>query len=206
VWPVVARAQQGERVRRIGVLFATAGTPEEDSLIETFQATLRSLGWIEGRNLQLHKRLIGPLGEDAAQHAKELVGLRPDVLVGGPTNAVLALQRETQTIPIVFIGVSDEHIVPNIARPDGNLTGFSTMAMLVVGKGLQSASIFSLGRWWPSDWDSCISWCPRPFALPCSSIRPMLQSRRPRCGRCRKPGVPSGCKSGSQGQHEQRDR
>jgi putative tryptophan/tyrosine transport system substrate-binding protein len=136
-WSFAARAQRGERVRRIGVLFATAGTSEEDSLIETFQATLRSLGWIEGRNVELHMRLIGPLGEDTAQHAKELVGLKPDVLVAGPTSAVLALQRETQTIPIVFIGVSDERLVPNIARPDSNLTGFSTLALLVIGKGLQ---------------------------------------------------------------------
>jgi putative tryptophan/tyrosine transport system substrate-binding protein len=136
-WSFAARAQRGERVRRIGVLFATTGTSEEDSLIETFQATLRSLGWIEGRNVELHKRFIGPLGEDAAQHAKELVGLKPDVLVAGPTSAVLALRRETQTIPIVFVGVSDERIVPNIARPDSNLTGFSTLALLVIGKGLQ---------------------------------------------------------------------
>jgi putative tryptophan/tyrosine transport system substrate-binding protein len=132
-----AWTQPRERLRRVGMLFATAGTSEEDALIETFQTTLRSLGWVEGRNLELHKRLIGPLGEDAAQQAKTLIDLKPDVLVAGPTNAVIALQRETQTIPIVFVGVSDERIVPNIARPGGNLTGFSTLALLVVGKGLQ---------------------------------------------------------------------
>jgi putative tryptophan/tyrosine transport system substrate-binding protein len=136
-WSFAARAQQNERVRRVGVLSATAGTSEEDALMETFETTLRSLGWVEGRNLELHKRWIGPLGEDVAQQAKELIALKPDVLMAGPTSAVLALQRETETIPIVFIGVSDESIVPNIARPGGNLTGFSTLASLVVGKGLE---------------------------------------------------------------------
>ncbi len=136
-WSLAARAQQGEPVRRVGVLFATAGTSEEDALMETFETTLRSLGWVEGRNLELHKRLIVPLGENAAQQAKELIGLKPDVLLASPTSAVLALQRETETVPIVFIGVSDDSIVPNIARPGGNLTGFSTLALPVVGKGLE---------------------------------------------------------------------
>jgi hypothetical protein len=82
--------------------------------METFEATLRSLGWIEGRNVELHKRL---LGEDAAQLAKELVALMPDILVASPTSAVLALRRETETIPIVFIGVSD-----GVARLDARST------------------------------------------------------------------------------------
>jgi hypothetical protein len=113
-WSLAARAQQGERLRRVGVLFATAGTSEEDAFMETFEATLRSLGWIEGRNVELHKRL---LGEDAAQLAKELVALMPDILVASPTSAVLALRRETETIPIVFIGVSD-----GVARLDARST------------------------------------------------------------------------------------
>jgi len=137
-WPVVARAQQGGRVRRIGVLFNPVLA--EEPLIETFRTTLQSLGWIEGRNVELHKRIIGALGEEAARYAKELVDLSPDVLVAGPTNAVLALQRETHTVPIVFVGVADvveQGIVRNLSRPGGNLTGFSSPAFVIVSKAFQ---------------------------------------------------------------------
>jgi hypothetical protein len=89
-----------------------------------------------GRNVELYKRIIGALGEVAAQYAMELVDLRPDLLVAGPTNAVRALQRETHTVPIVFVGVADA-VEPNLSRPGGNLTGFSSPAFLIVGKALE---------------------------------------------------------------------
>jgi putative ABC transport system substrate-binding protein len=120
------------------VLAATAEVFEQG--VKVFQTTLQSLGWIEGRNLELHKRFIGPLGGDAPQRAKELIGLRPDVLLAAPTVAVLALSRMTRTLPIVFVGVSDaveQGIVPSLSRPGGNLTGFSSPTFQIVGKGLQ---------------------------------------------------------------------
>jgi putative ABC transport system substrate-binding protein len=135
---MAARAQQGQRVRRVGLLIAVVSS--EEAMVEIFQTTLRSLGWIEGRNLELTKRLIGSRGEGAGQYAKEIVDLKPDVVVAGPTNAVLALQRETNTVPIVFIGLADvleQRIVPNLTRPGGNLTGFSGRAFAMVAKALQ---------------------------------------------------------------------
>jgi putative ABC transport system substrate-binding protein len=135
----VARAQQVERLRRVGLLI-TVASREEESLIASFEKSLEALGWVEGRNVTFYKRLIRPTGEGTTEYAKELVGLKPDILVAGPTNAVLALQRETSTIPIVFVVVSDaleQGIVRSLARPGGNLTGFSTPAFLLVGRTLQ---------------------------------------------------------------------
>src|SRR4051812_9149530 len=107
-WPMVAWAQQGERVRRIGVLVSLA---EEDPLqqgwMSAFRKGLNELGWIEGRNIRVDYRWAAGDVNRMGAFAKELVGLNPDALLGVTTPATAVLRRETSTIPIVFTNVSD---------------------------------------------------------------------------------------------------
>jgi putative tryptophan/tyrosine transport system substrate-binding protein len=134
-WPLSARAQQNERVRKIGVLI---GPSEKDpvfqSVLAAFRGALAKFGWIEGRNLRLDIRF----GEsDAARiraQAADLVRLGPDLIftVTGP--ATLAVQRQTTTIPIVFEGSGGSPPVTNIARPEGNTTGFANSIDSIGGK------------------------------------------------------------------------
>jgi putative ABC transport system substrate-binding protein len=132
VWPLAARAQQADRMRRIGVLAGAAA--EEDSAAQAFLAvfrqTLQQLGWTEGRNVRYEYRSRSSGNVDVARrNAAELVALEPDViLVGGATN-VEALQRATRTIPIVFAGLTDPvgaGFVESLARPGGNTTGLTS--------------------------------------------------------------------------------
>src|SRR6516225_144508 len=103
VWPLAARAQQGERVRRVGVL---QGGPENDplpkTLVSAFTQSLAGLGWTDGRNVRIDfRRGSGDINRIRAL-AQELVGLQPDIILSGSTPVTAALQRETRTIPIVF--------------------------------------------------------------------------------------------------------
>src|SRR5262249_20556319 len=127
-WPLAARAQQPERMRRIGVLMALSeGDPEARGAVAALQQGLDSLGWILGRNLQIEDRF----DTDPAQVrllAKDLIGLHPDVIVSRSTPALRALMRETRTIPIVFTQVVEadrQGIVETLSRPGGNVTGFT---------------------------------------------------------------------------------
>src|SRR5262249_24497865 len=104
-WPVVARAQQSERMRRIGVLIASEDNVDARALFAEFQQALEHLGWTYGRNIQIDIRW-GSDPERRIAYAKELVRLSPDVIFAGPTNVVVPLQRETRSIPIVFVRVS----------------------------------------------------------------------------------------------------
>ena len=137
-WPLAARAQQGEKIRRIGML---NGFSESDPSVryftaETFQALSR-LGWENGRNVQIiHHWTAGDLNR-MAMLAKELVALQPDVLVAYGTPASIALQRETRTIPIVFVIVTDPvgaGLVASLSRPGGNITGLSNVEGTFGGK------------------------------------------------------------------------
>ena len=105
-WPLAARAQQAERVRQIGVLMAFVG-PVAQSDFKAFQGALTKLGWAEGSNLRTEVRWGAGDADKIRSFAKELVDLRPDVIVGQSTAVVAALVRETRTIPIVFINVGD---------------------------------------------------------------------------------------------------
>jgi len=137
-WPLAARAQQGERLRRVGVL---TGIAEEDvqaqPQLATFNRALQELGWIDGRNLQIDHR-FGAADVDRMQRfAKELVSFQPDVIVGATTPVVAALARETKTIPIVFVVVSDpvgSGFVSSFSRPRGNITGFVNIEASMAGK------------------------------------------------------------------------
>jgi putative ABC transport system substrate-binding protein len=127
-WPLVARAQQGEQVRRIGVLMnRAANNPEGQARLAAFQQGLQQLGWIDGRNVRIDIRW----GEDDAdrehKYAAELVALAPDVILASGTLSVAALQQVSRSLPIVFASVTDPvgaGFVDSLAQPGGNATGF----------------------------------------------------------------------------------
>jgi len=140
-WPLAARAQRAERIRRIGMLIGYAeNDPETQARLAAFRQALEPLGWKEGRSVRIDYR-FAPASPDQAQvFAKELVALRPDVLVGNSTPAAAALLGQTRTIPIVFVGVSDpvgSHFVASIPQPGGSITGFTNFEPSLIGKWLQ---------------------------------------------------------------------
>ena len=129
VWPVVGRAQQSDRMRRIGVLIATVESdPEGQARAAAFRQGIDALGWTESRNIRIDTRWAADEGHIQA-YVEELVGLGPDVIVVNSSRVVAALQRATRTIPIVFAQVADpagQGFVASLARPGGNVTGFAT--------------------------------------------------------------------------------
>ena len=138
-WPVAARAQQSE-VRRIGVLMGYAESdPETEARLAAFRQRLERRGWTEGRNVHIEARFAGSSPDRYQPLAKELVSLEPDVILAHTTMAAGALQRETRTIPIIFVNVSDpigSGFVASLARPGGNLTGILHYEVGIVGKWL----------------------------------------------------------------------
>ena len=139
--PLAARAQQGDRVRRIGVLMNyTADDPESMARITVFVQSLHGLGWTVGHNLQIDYRFGAGDVERYRRFASELVSLAPDVLVTSGAVAVEALQRTTRAVPIVFVTVTDPvggGLVASLARPGGNTTGFTLSEYGVSGKWLE---------------------------------------------------------------------
>jgi putative ABC transport system substrate-binding protein len=138
-WPTVARAQQGERVRRIAVLIGGAqNNPQTRARADAFRKGLEALGWIEGRNLRVDYRFPSD-GEQYRVYTAELVGLRPEVILSLPPGLRL-LQPLTRTIPIVFVLALDpigEGFVTSLARPGGNMTGFAVYDPSIQAKWLQ---------------------------------------------------------------------
>jgi putative ABC transport system substrate-binding protein len=133
-WPLATRAQ--ERMRRIGVLVGLEkDDPDTKARLAGFRQGLERLGWSESQNVRIDYR-FAPAGVKAQVLAKELVALQPDVILSVASPAARALQRETQTVPIVFVNVSDPSFVTNWARPDGNLTGQLLFEPSVTGKWL----------------------------------------------------------------------
>jgi putative ABC transport system substrate-binding protein len=147
-WPLAARAQQAERVRRIGVLI---GSDENDPVyksVSAFTQALAGLGWIDGRNVQLDFRWAGVDINKIRALAQELVGLQPDIILASGTLATPAVQRETRTIPIVFATATDpvaSNIVSGLNQPGGNITGFATNEASVAGKWLELLSEIAPG-------------------------------------------------------------
>ena len=129
-WPLAARAQQGDRVRRIGVLYpADENDPLVKSRFSAFTQALADLGWTDGRNVRIDLRWGRSDANRVRALAHELVGLQPDIIVTGLTVATVAVQRETRTIPIVFANLIDPvatGIVPRLNQPGGNITGFAS--------------------------------------------------------------------------------
>jgi putative ABC transport system substrate-binding protein len=137
-WPLAARAQQGDRVRRIGVLPQLVEADSFDDLA-AFREALAKLGWIEDRNLRVDVR-FGVDPERIRTVAAELVDLAPDVIVTAGAVTTREMQRQTQTIPIVIAGVGDPSangIIKNIAHPEGNITGITNLFASVGGKWLE---------------------------------------------------------------------
>jgi putative ABC transport system substrate-binding protein len=140
-WPLAARAQQSERMRRVGVLMnATWDDPRTQTRVKALTQHLHQLGWIEGVNLRTDYRVSGRDPAVVQAGAKELVGLQPDVIITGSTVAAKAAQSETATVPIVMAGASDplgSGLVKSLSHPGGNLTGFSNFEFSVGGKMLE---------------------------------------------------------------------
>ena len=140
-WPLVVRAQQPDRMRRVGLLMGfPEGDAEGQASAVAFQRRLQELGWTEGRNIQIDTRWAGADPNKARTFAKELVGLTPDVIVPSTNLVTAILQQETPTIPIVFVLVGDpvgSGFIATMARPGGNLTGFSVFEPAIGGKWLE---------------------------------------------------------------------
>jgi putative ABC transport system substrate-binding protein len=138
-WPIAARAQQPERVRRIGVLAGFAEhDPEIKRRLAAFRQNLEKRGWLESKNIRIDVR-YAPAGFPPQALANELVALDPDVIFANSTPMARAIQRATQTIPIVFVAVSDpigSGFIASLARPGGNLTGLLLTEEGIAGKWL----------------------------------------------------------------------
>jgi putative ABC transport system substrate-binding protein len=140
-WPLAARAQQpGEPIRRIGVLQDTAeDDPQRKKQFARFRDGLASFGWLEGRTVRIDYRFAAADSSRYQPLAKELVALQPDVILAVSTPVTAALQRETTTIPIIFLGVSGpigSGFASSLARPGGNLTGLMMYDVGIAGKWL----------------------------------------------------------------------
>jgi putative ABC transport system substrate-binding protein len=143
-WPLAARAQQGDRVRRIGVLLAyDENEPVAKLQLSAFTQALAGLGWTAGRNVRMDLRWGGDAPSRMRALAQELVGLQPDIIVTGATLATAAVQRETRTIPIVFANGGDpvaRGLVARLDRPTENITGFGNLEASLGGKWLELLS------------------------------------------------------------------
>jgi len=140
-WPLVARGQQAERARRIGVLMELAASDAQARTdIAALQRGLHKLGWLEGSNLGVDYRWAPDDPVLLWKFAKELVQLRPDAIVAGSSPVVGTLLRETRSIPIVFVSISDpigEGFVASFAHPGGNVTGFTNFESSMTGKWVE---------------------------------------------------------------------
>jgi putative ABC transport system substrate-binding protein len=141
-WPLVARAQQAERVRRVGVLMGgSASDPDFQSSVRAFEDALRDLGWTSGSNIVIDYRWISGDAALARALASELLGMSPDAVLAVGLAPIVALRDATHTVPVVFARVSDPvglGIVTSLARPAGNVTGFINFEPAIAGKWLQT--------------------------------------------------------------------
>jgi putative ABC transport system substrate-binding protein len=139
-WPLGARAQQPEQVRRIGVLMGMADDQEAQARVMAFKQGLHEFGWTAARNIQIETRFRGGDAGRIRAHATELVALAPDVIVGQSTPVIRALREATSSIPIVMAAINDpvdQGFVSSLARPGGNITGFTFVDFQLVGKWLE---------------------------------------------------------------------
>ena len=140
-WPLAARAQQDERVRRVGVLMPAAESdPEYQVRMAAFQQALALLGWTDGRNARIEIRWATNNADRIRRSATELVALAPDVILASGESTMPALRQATRTVPIVFVQVIDPvgaGFVDSLARPGGNVTGFTVFEFSLSGKWLE---------------------------------------------------------------------
>jgi putative ABC transport system substrate-binding protein len=140
-WPLAAGAQQGERMRRVGVLVnLAADDPIGQARVAAFVRGLQAAGWVEGRNLRIDIRWAGSEAGNYPRYAAELLALEPDVVLAVTTSSALPLLRSSRTLPIVFVGIVDpvgSGLVKSMARPGGNATGFVTFEYALAAKWLE---------------------------------------------------------------------
>jgi putative ABC transport system substrate-binding protein len=140
-WPLVARAQQPDRMRRIGVLMTTAADdPEGQARLAAFVQGLQQSGWTDGRNVRIDTRWVAGDVGDTRKYAAELIGLAPDVILAPGSATVAPLLQATRAVPIVFVHVPDPigaGFVDSLARPGGNTTGFMGFEYSLAGKWLE---------------------------------------------------------------------
>jgi putative ABC transport system substrate-binding protein len=139
--PLAARAQQGERVRRVGVIMAAAtDNPDQQASLVAFRQVFQQLGWTDGRNARIDVRWAGGEAREIRRHADDLVALAPDIIVATGTAAMGPLLQATRTIPIVFVQVADPvgaGFIDTLAQPGGNATGFLQFEYTLSGKWLE---------------------------------------------------------------------
>lgn len=144
-WPLAARAQQGERMRRIGLLMAfTEGDDEGQAWAVAFRTELEKFGWFVGRNIQIDYGWAGGDAPSRAQVAKKLVEGQPELVVTQNTPTTQAVLKHSQTIPIIFANVADPvggGFVANFSRPGGNITGFVNFEGSLGGKWLELSGL-----------------------------------------------------------------
>jgi putative tryptophan/tyrosine transport system substrate-binding protein len=179
-WPLAARVQQDVRVRRIGVLIGgDENDPAWNSGLTPFTHALADLGWTDGRNVRMDLRWgSGDINQIRA-FAQELVGLQPDIIVTNATPATIAIQRETSTIPIVFLGVGDpvaSAIVARLDRPSGNVTGFANLEASLGGKWLELLAEIAPGL-------KRVAFMFNPDTAPVSSFMPSFETAARNCAR-----------------------
>ena len=140
-WPLAARAQQADRVRRIGVLLGLAANdPEGQARIEAFLQALHQLGWTDGLNIQILRRFTDGDADRARAYAAELVALAPDLVLTSGASTTGVILPATRTVPVVFVGAADPvgaGFVDSLARPGGNVTGFTSYEYSMSGKWLE---------------------------------------------------------------------
>jgi putative ABC transport system substrate-binding protein len=141
-WPIAARAQQPERMRRIGVLTGgtAADSPDGQANIAAFLQGLQQLGWTDGRNMRIEHRWGAGNADNIRKYAAELAALASDVILAGGTSALTSLLQATRTVPIVFVSVADPvgaGFVDSMSRPGGNATGFMQFEYSLSGKWLE---------------------------------------------------------------------
>ena len=140
-WPLTARAQQGERMRRIGVLINLSESDSaEQKVVLAFRQGLQELGWEDGRNARIDMRWGAGDRQRYRRYAAELVALAPDVILAATTDTVVAIQEASRTVPIVFVGAIDpvgSGLVASMARPGGNATGFTIFEYAISAKWLE---------------------------------------------------------------------
>jgi putative tryptophan/tyrosine transport system substrate-binding protein len=140
-WPLTARAQQGERVRRVGVLVGfRANDPQGEARVAALRQGLQALGWIDGRNLRIDLSWGAGDADSVRKRAAEMMALAPEVVLAAGSSAVAALQQQTRALPIVFVQVVDPvggGFVESLAAPGGNVTGFTQFEYGISGKWLE---------------------------------------------------------------------
>jgi putative ABC transport system substrate-binding protein len=140
-WPVAVRAQQSERMRRLGILMVGAESdPQYQADVAVFREGLQKLGWVDGQNIRIEVRWAGFDAETMRRYAKELIALQPDLILSNDTPTTATLLQQTRSVPIVFATVADpvgSGFVASFARPGGNATGFAVYEASLGGKWLE---------------------------------------------------------------------